>query len=307
MGRKRSPERDKAFKMWKKNSGQLPLKDIADKLGQPEGTVRGWKAKDNWEGQLNGTLQLKKRNAPKKQRERSSSKTKGAKNEPLESELTEKQKLFCLYYVKRFNATMAAIKAGYAKDSAHVTGHNLLKNTKVAAEIHRLKGSMLEDLFIDAQDVLKTYIEIAFSDITDYVAFGQREVPVMGPFGPVIDKKTKKPITKTVNYVDFNPSARIDGTIISEVKQGRDGVSIKFADKMKALEKLEKYFDLLPDKFQRKVEEEKLKLGREKLDIERSKIKVDDSIVALLDTLTEAATEAVSKRELVAQEGEEPS
>lgn len=305
MARKRSPERDKAFQLWNKSGGKMPLKDIAEQLGQPEGTVRGWKAKDCWEQQLNGagsgTLQIKKRSVPKKQKERSTKRVASVGvivEEVVDSKLTEKQRLFCLYYVKCFNATQAAIKAGYAKDGAHVEGHRMLKNPKVAAEIRRLKSSLAEDLFIDAQDVLKAYIEIAFSDITDYVSFGQRDVPVMGPFGPIMVKagpkdesgeKTAVPLMKTVNFVDFNPSSQVDGSIISEVKQGKEGVSIKFADKMKAMEKLEKYFDLLPDKFQRRIEEEKLKLGREKLDIERSKLKVDDSIVALLDTLAEAA------------------
>lgn len=280
MARKRSPERDKAYQMWKQSGGKMPLVDIAEQLGQPEGTVRGWKAKDDWEGQLSGTFQIKKRSVSKKVKERYASNTVFIKEEAGDSKLTEKQRLFCLYYVKCFNATQSAIKAGYAKNSAHVEGHRMLKLPKIAAEIRRLKGSLAEDLFIDAQDILKAYIEIAFADITDFVTFGQREVPVMGPFGPIIvktgppdedGKKTEQPLMKTVNFVDFKPSIRVDGSIISEVKQGRDGVSIKFVDKTKALEKLEKYFDLLPDKFQRQVEEEKLKIQREKLAIERTK------------------------------------
>jgi phage terminase small subunit len=54
--------------------------------------------------------------------------------------MTEKQRLFCIYYVKSFNATQSAIKPGYAADSAHVQGSVLLRNTKVAEEIRRVKG-----------------------------------------------------------------------------------------------------------------------------------------------------------------------
>ena len=39
-------------------------------------------------------------------------------------------------------------------------------------------------------DVLNEYIKIAFADITNYLTFGQREVEVMGPFGPVKDERT---------------------------------------------------------------------------------------------------------------------
>jgi len=92
-------------------------------------------------------------------------------------------------------------------------------------------------------------------------------------FGPVYEGKgkDKKAVLKTVNFVDIKPSAEIDGTLISEVKQGKDGVSIKLHDKMKALEKLELYLDLLPDKHKRKIEEEKLKLDQAKFDLDKKK------------------------------------
>lgn len=47
-----SRPRDQAYKLWKEAGGNdAPkgiLKEIADKLELPEGTVRGWKAKDKW-------------------------------------------------------------------------------------------------------------------------------------------------------------------------------------------------------------------------------------------------------------------
>lgn len=185
-------------------------------------------------------------------------------------DLTEKQRLFCLYFIKCFNRTQAALKAGYSPSGAHVEGCRLLKNPKIKAEIRRLKGMMQEELFVDAMDVLNQYIKIAFSDITDFVTFGQKEVPVMTMFGPLYEGEgeNRKPVTKVINYVDLKESTQIDGTIIDEVSKSKDGVKIKLADRMKALEKLEKYFDLLPDKFQRQIMEEKLKLEREKLKLE---------------------------------------
>lgn len=52
MSRIRDPARDKAFELWKEAGGDKApkgiLKEIADKLELPEGTVRGWKAKDKW-------------------------------------------------------------------------------------------------------------------------------------------------------------------------------------------------------------------------------------------------------------------
>ena len=101
--------------------------------------------------------------------------------------------------------------------------------------------------------------------------FGQKEVPIIGMFGPVTDPETGEEMTHMVNYVDLNEHSLVDTSVIAEVKQGRDGVSIKLADKMKALEKLEIYFDLLPDKFQRKLAEAKIDIERQKLEIARTK------------------------------------
>ncbi|MBG9773559.1 phage terminase small subunit-related protein [Brevibacillus laterosporus] len=63
MARIRDTNRDKAFEIWKKSDGSIKLKDIADQLGIAEGTVRGWKSKDCWEEQMNGTFQPKEQNA----------------------------------------------------------------------------------------------------------------------------------------------------------------------------------------------------------------------------------------------------
>lgn len=68
MPRARDPNRDKAFELFKNSSGDIKLKDIAAQLGISEGTVRGWKNKDDWTAKLNGTFQTKIRNVPNKKR-----------------------------------------------------------------------------------------------------------------------------------------------------------------------------------------------------------------------------------------------
>jgi len=280
MARQRSPDSIKAEKEYIKTNGEVKLKDLAKKYNVSPGTVRSWKNRYNWDDKIsndnNATLQKEKknnkRNVAKKKKVEKPKHIEVAEGLKVESdELTEKQRLFCLYYVKSFNQTMSAIKAGYEPSRAHVTGSELVRNSKVIAEIRRLKGAMTNELFIDAMDVLKKYIAIAFADITDYVTFGRKEIQVMGAFGPLEDDKGN-PVMTEVNYVDFKDSNTVDGTIIKEAKQGRDGVSIKLADKMKALEKLEQYFDLIPDKFKRKIQEEKLKIQKDKLELEKSKV-----------------------------------
>jgi phage terminase small subunit len=267
MPRKRDPRRDEAFEIWKASGGEMKLKDIAAQLGVSDTQVRKWKNLDQWERKLKGNVTIGKRNVtnPKDTPKNDDKPTEIEIDE--DNELTEKQRLFCLYYLKYFNATKAYQKAyGCSYKTANVEGPRTLVKPSIKKEIERLKAEQTKGLMLDASDVLQKYIDIAFADITDYVSFGQREEQVIGMYGPVYEGKgeNKKPVMQIVNYVELKDSAAVDGTIITEVKQGRDGVSIKLADKMKALEKLSLYFDLFPDNFKRKIEEEKLKIAHYK-------------------------------------------
>lgn len=264
MARARDPNRDKAFEVWKQANGEIKLKDLADQLGISEGTVRGWKNKDKWDAQLNGTFQLKERNAPKN-RERSDKATERIKPQPVieveADDLTDRQRLFVMEYMRDFNATRSAIAAGYSKKSAHMVGWETLRNPKVQAEIKRQKELRTSELGLDAQRVIAEYMKIAFADITDLLEFGQKEEQILDGDGkPVPDPKTGEPKTYKYNYVSFKDSDEIDGTVVGEVKQGKDGVSLKLHDKMRALEKLEKYVGFLS-------EEERLKLDKMKGEI----------------------------------------
>lgn len=52
--------------------------------------------------------------------------------------LNDRQKLFCLEYLKDLNATRAATRAGYTKKTARQVGSKLLTNLDIAAECERL-------------------------------------------------------------------------------------------------------------------------------------------------------------------------
>ncbi|MDF2652792.1 MAG: phage terminase, small subunit, family [Paenibacillus sp.] len=276
MPRKRDPRRDQAFEIWKQHQGNITNRELANELDVPEKTISAWKSRDKW----NAVLQKNDCSTTKRKgKKQARAPSKKEVEEPIaeSDELTEKQRLFCLYYVKSFNQTMAAIKAGYAPDSAHVEGSRLIRNAKVAAHIRKIKGKMHQELFIDAMDVLNKYIQIAFADITDYVEFGNREMTKKeivdhdGDGNPVFDESTE-----SYSFVDLKDSNCVDGSLINEVKQGRDGVSIKLADKMKALDMLSKYFDLLSKTQQEKLKSEKIKAETAKTQAETTRIKGDD-------------------------------
>jgi phage terminase small subunit len=272
--RQRSPNRDKAFEIYKEHKGNIDLVKIADILNLSPGTIRGWKNKDQWDNKLNGTLQKKSKNT-----ERSKRKKNTVNKEPefeevteiLNSELTDKQKLFCVYYPRCFNATKAYQKAYECSyEVAVVNGSRLLGNAKVKEEIHKLKQDKLNRAMLSTDDIFQKYVDIAFADITDFLIFGQEEVPIINAFGPVLDKEGNQ-VTKMVNTVKFRPWVSVDGTLISEIKQGKDGASIKLQDKMKALQWLSDRMDLLPTETQQKLELEnkKVNMAREKLDLDK--------------------------------------
>lgn len=264
----------------------LTLAALAEKYAIKIGTLKSRKSREGW------SRDAPKRDATKTQKvatnrimDATAKKIEDHKQEPVvvSDELTDKQRLFCIYYVKSFNATQAAIKAGYSPSGAHVEGSRLLRNPNVSAEIKRIKDEMTSELFISAKDVLNKYIKIAFADVTDFLDFGQIEEPLYDPDGkPAIDPETEEPMTYTRNFVSFKNSSEVDGSIVGEVKQGKDGVSIKLHDKMRALDKLAQYFDLFPDDFKRKIEEEKLKLAQRKLDTGEGDEVEDDGFLEAL-------------------------
>lgn len=58
-----------------------------------------------------------------------------------------------------------------------------------------------------------------------------------------------------VNTVHFRESDNVDGTIIAEIKNGKNGASIKLADRMKALEWLARHMDMATEEQKTKIEQ----------------------------------------------------
>lgn len=276
MARVRSPNRDKAFEIYKLNNGEILLKDIATQLGVKDAQIRKWKSQDKWEEKLKGTLQKNKRNVINKKTDTN----KQAINEDIESvlkndKLTEKQKLFCIYYIENFNATKAyqrAYECSYA--TAMSEGSKSLRNPKIKIEIDRLTNECLEEQEINSKllskRLWKKYIDIAFADITDYLEFNSKEV--QGEYG-----------TYTKNTISLKNSDEVDGSLISEISEGRDGIKIKLQDKMKALQWLSDRMDLLPTSVKTKLDIEMLKLEVEmnKHDNTQEEVENDGFIEAL--------------------------
>lgn len=95
MARPRDPNRDVAFSIYKKANGKIDLVEIASQLNISAGTVRGWKSKDKWEQQINGTLQ--KNTERSKRKKGGQPGNKNATGGPLGNKKAEKHGLFAKY------------------------------------------------------------------------------------------------------------------------------------------------------------------------------------------------------------------
>lgn len=299
MPRQRSPKRDLAYQLWLESKKKKKLKEIAEEIGVSEGQVRRWKNLDKW----NNNVTNSKSNVTKQEMVIKTADEEGLEKEDVEqllknSALNEKQKLFCCYYIKSFNATKAYQKAyGCSYETALAAGPRMLGNVRIKSEIQTLKQNRLNREMLSEEDIFQKYMDIAFADITDFVSFGQEETQVIGQFGPVEvkDPETGKkvPLMQTVNVIRLKESGDVDGTLISEVSQGRDGAKIKLSDRMKALEWLSSHMDL-------GTAEQKAKL--DKLRAETMRIKGEDpdegaADDGFLDALNRSAREDWSDEE----------
>ena len=271
MPRQRSPSRDEAKRMYLDSKGKMLLKDIAKAVGKQDTQIRRWKSLDHWDEELKGNVTIPKDNVTKQNNGIEKPPKTELLPEEIETlnneELTEKQRLFCLYYVRWFNATKAYQKA-YSCDysTAMVNGCKLLSNPKIKEHIQAIKDAKIKQAMYTAEDFFQKMMDIAYSDATDFLSFGRRK-----------DKKTGL----EYNYVDFLDSSEVDGTLIQEVKQGKDGCSIKLVRKEFALKWLDKHYSEATDL--QKAQLEQIRAQTDKLTISKG----DDEQLSKVDKILE--------------------
>lgn len=271
------------------------LIDIAKELNIPDGTIRRWKSTYKWDNEQSNNKSERSDKKASVRKEKKHNKVDNEKvvadeiNELIENEeLTDKQRLFCIIYSRCLNATKAYQKVYHCTyETAMVNGCNLLRNTKIKEQINKLNAIEFNKEFI-RKSVLQKYIDIAFADITEYIKFGQRDETVIDKDGnPALDENGFIK-TESYSYVELGESSQVDGTLINEIAQGKGGIKIKLADKMKALDVLNRYSNLLSDEEKVKLEIENKKLANRKLSAELNKINGTDDTKVEDDGFIEA-------------------
>lgn len=274
MPRQRSPSRDEAKRIYLDSKGKMLLKDIAKAVGKQDTQIRRWKSLDHWDEELKGNVTIPKDNVTKQNNGIEKPPKTELLPEEIETlnneELTEKQRLFCLYYVRWFNATKAYQKA-YSCDyfTAAANGPRLLGNARIKEEIQRIKDAKIKQTMYSTEDYFQKMIDIAYSDVTDYLSFGQEEA------------HDKNGNTFMMNVINLKESCDIDGTLIQEVKQGKDGCSIKLVSKEFALKWLDKHYSEATEL--QKTQLEQLRAQTDKLNKETDSGKAAEKVTIIND------------------------
>lgn len=87
--------------------------------------------------------------------------------ESVELELTDKQERFCYEYCYDFNATQAAIRAGYSENTARSIASQLLTKLNIQDKIKEMQDNLAETAGISRLKVLREHQKLAFSSIAN--------------------------------------------------------------------------------------------------------------------------------------------
>jgi len=81
------------------------------------------------------------------------------------ADLTEKQKLFCHYYIENWNASESARRAGYSESSAGSIGSENLQKPEIKAYIEDIQKDLEKMAGLSKLKVLNEHKKVAFSSI----------------------------------------------------------------------------------------------------------------------------------------------
>lgn len=142
--------------------------------------------------------------------------------------LTPRQQLFVLEYIKDFNATGAAIRAGFSKKTAQPIGSRLLSHVMVARAIAEKGAAKLNKLDVTTDRIIAEYAKLAFADIREVV--------------DVTDQIIK--IKDGESWPDHVAGA------VAEVSETKEGLKVKLHSKTAALDALARINAMFKDKIE---------------------------------------------------------
>lgn len=152
--------------------------------------------------------------------------------------LTPKQERFCEEYLVDLNASAAARRAGYSKDTAAEQGTRLLSNVQVSERISAMRQERSERVQVDSDRVLRELCLLGFSNMMDYVT-PQDDGSMVMDFSAITRDK----------------AAAIQEFVVDEYMDGKGEdarpvkkTKFKLADKKSALVEIGRHLGMFDDK-----------------------------------------------------------
>jgi len=199
----------------------LSLAEISERIKVSLNTLKSWKRR----GVFGASAPVEKctlsdatapsKDAVRKRQVRTRQKLAKAIEEA--TDLTDREKNFCIAYLGCWNATQAAYAAGYTGTYLSMKGLacELLKKPHIDKELTRLKEIKRMAILADGDDIIEYHQRLAFSDITQFLSISKG--------GGVRLKK----------------SDQFDGQLVKKISWGKTQ-SIELKDSGKSLEFLGK-------------------------------------------------------------------
>jgi phage terminase small subunit len=144
--------------------------------------------------------------------------------------LNPKQLRFAQEYPTDYNATQAALRAGYSPKTARSQGQRLLTIVDIQAKIQERQKELAAAAFVTQERVVAELAKIAFYDVNDYVEVLELD---------------------SVQEVHIKTAVPVDKRgAIAGIRATQAGIEVKLADKMRALELLGKHAGMFDNRGQ---------------------------------------------------------
>lgn len=167
----------------------------------------------------------------------------------MADKLTPKQQRFVQEYLIDFNATQAAIRAGYSEKTAYSQGQRLLKNVEANAAIQRLGGKTAAKLDMSREWIMQELRYVAGARASDFLQVKTEPTQRLGihPLtGEVINVPDGYQQTVRITDTDDLPDEKV--AALAGIKQGANGIEVKLHNKVRALELLGKAVGLFDNR-----------------------------------------------------------
>lgn len=140
--------------------------------------------------------------------------------------MTARQQRFVQEYLIDFNATQAAIRAGYSETTARQIGAENLTKPDIQQAITKAQAAMAEKVEVTREEIIRELKRLAFADMSAFSNWGARGVTLR-------------------DSSELSPDLT---AAVAEIQETKVGVKIKLHDKKGALELLARHLGLLTDR-----------------------------------------------------------